>query len=100
MFPEYWCVCASVQGTIIVKQLDLSDLASIRRFTADFLATEEGPDLLILNAGVMACPLGYTKDGFEMQIGACCDTSLDKGSVVKKILLEGTSRTVRQSHWG
>ena len=28
-----------------------------------FLATQ------ILNAGIMMCPLQYTKDGFEMQIG-------------------------------
>ena len=58
-----------LQGDIIVKQLDLADLQSIRRFSKAFKAEEKGPDLLILNAGVMACPLSYTKDGFEMQIG-------------------------------
>lgn len=58
------------QGDIVVKQLDLSDLASVDKFTEEFLATEMGPHLLILNAGIMACPQGYTKDGFEMQIGA------------------------------
>ena len=66
---QHLCV---FQGAILVKQLDLSDLASVKRFASDFLATEQGqgPDLLILNAGVMGCPLTYTKDGFEMQIGA------------------------------
>lgn len=58
-----------LQGDIIVKQLDLADLQSIRRFSKAFKAEERGPDLLILNAGVMACPLSHTKDGFEMQIG-------------------------------
>ena len=43
-----------VQGDIIVKQLDLADLASVKRFAKDFLATERGPDLLILNAGMLA----------------------------------------------
>ncbi len=52
-----------------MKQLDLADLQSIHSFTKDYLAHEKGPDLLILNAGVMACPEAYTKDGFEMQIG-------------------------------
>lgn len=61
---------AVVQGAIVVKQLALADLQSIRNFTKGYLAEEKGPDLLILNAGVMACPQAYTKDGFEMQIGA------------------------------
>ena len=26
-------------------------------------------DVLVLHAGVMACPQSYTKDGFEMQTG-------------------------------
>lgn len=32
-------MCALVQGTIVVKQLDLASLASVKRFTSDFLAT-------------------------------------------------------------
>ena len=39
------------QGDIVVKQLDLADLASVKRFAEDFQATERGPHLLILNAG-------------------------------------------------
>ncbi|KAK9805639.1 hypothetical protein WJX72_009656 [[Myrmecia] bisecta] len=58
-----------VKGDVIVKQLDLADLKSIDAFTKDFLANEARLDLLVLNAGVMACPKAYTKDGFEMQIG-------------------------------
>lgn len=34
-----------------------------------FHETESNLDILINNAGVMACPKSYTKDGFEMQIG-------------------------------
>lgn len=49
--------------------LDLADLASVRAFTAEFLASESRLDLLINNAGVMALPLQRTADGFEMQIG-------------------------------
>jgi NAD(P)-dependent dehydrogenase (short-subunit alcohol dehydrogenase family) len=45
------CRLLPPQGDIIVKQLDLSDLASVKRFAKDFLATERGPHLLILNAG-------------------------------------------------
>ena len=55
-------------------QLDLAGLASVKKFTKAYLAEERGPDLLILNAGVMACPQSYTKDGFEMQIGKALPT--------------------------
>ena len=47
--------------------LDLSDLESVRRCAGQL--TGEPVDLLINNAGVMAIPLRYTAQGFEMQIG-------------------------------
>jgi NAD(P)-dependent dehydrogenase (short-subunit alcohol dehydrogenase family) len=49
--------------------VDLSDLASIRRFADTFLADHDAVDVLINNAGIMACPLARTADGFEMQFG-------------------------------
>lgn len=54
-----------------MKQLDLADLASIRALGADLAASLARLDLLILNAGVMACPKTQTKDGFEMQASGC-----------------------------
>jgi NAD(P)-dependent dehydrogenase (short-subunit alcohol dehydrogenase family) len=48
---------------------DLSSLASVRE-CADLARDRfEEIDLLINNAGVMACPLARTADGFEMQFG-------------------------------
>jgi len=49
--------------------VDLADLSSIRRFTEQFMATHDVVDVLINNAGVMACPFSQTADGFEMQFG-------------------------------
>jgi len=55
---------------IIVKELDLNSLASIKKFATDFLATEARLDFLVLNAGIMALPnKEYTDAGFERQIG-------------------------------
>jgi NAD(P)-dependent dehydrogenase (short-subunit alcohol dehydrogenase family) len=57
---------ATMSGDVVVRGLDLADLASIRSFARDFT----GPiDVLINNAGVMIPPLGRTADGFELQFG-------------------------------
>lgn len=49
--------------------VDLGDLTSIRRFAETFTVTHDAIDVLINNAGVMACPFGRTVDGFETQFG-------------------------------
>ena len=49
--------------------LDLANLASVRQFASDFQARFPKLKYLINNAGVMACPLSRTADGFEMQFG-------------------------------
>ncbi|WJX98711.1 SDR family oxidoreductase [Curtobacterium sp. SP.BCp] len=53
-----------------VRELDLADLASVRRF-ADGIAADDRPlDVLVNNAGVMAPPKRFeTVDGFELQFG-------------------------------
>jgi NAD(P)-dependent dehydrogenase (short-subunit alcohol dehydrogenase family) len=52
-----------------LMQLDLSDLASVRRFVDEFTSRYDKLDLLINNAGVMMTPFGKTADGFELQFG-------------------------------
>ena len=57
---------AEMQGDVEVRQLDLADLTSVRRF-ADSM---EAVDVLINNAGVLGLPLtARTVDGFEAHIG-------------------------------
>lgn len=48
---------------------DLGNLASVRACTAEARDRFDRIDLLINNAGVMACPFTHTADGFEMQFG-------------------------------
>ncbi|MGH0029404.1 MAG: oxidoreductase [Myxococcota bacterium] len=52
-----------------VEELELASLASVRAFAERFLAKHDALDLLVNNAGVMACPFAKTADGFEMQFG-------------------------------
>lgn len=61
---------SQVSGTRVSAQLmDLASLADIRSAAAQVRAGHERIDLLINNAGVMACPFSRTDDGFEMQFG-------------------------------
>jgi NAD(P)-dependent dehydrogenase (short-subunit alcohol dehydrogenase family) len=55
---------AKLAGSVEVRQLDVSDLGSIRAF-AD--ATEGTVDVLVNNAGVMDIPAQRTADGFDLQ---------------------------------
>jgi NAD(P)-dependent dehydrogenase (short-subunit alcohol dehydrogenase family) len=50
-----------------VDELDLGDLDSVRAFAERFLATGRTLDLVINNAGVMACPETRIGDGWEAQ---------------------------------
>ena len=49
--------------------VDLASFDNIRAFAADYLADHDTIDVLINNAGVMACPQAQTADGFELQFG-------------------------------
>ncbi len=50
-----------------IMSLDLSSLASVRKFAKDIYKQESRIDILINNAGVFMCPKSKTEDGFEMQ---------------------------------
>ncbi len=52
---------------IQVAKLDLSDLATVRQFAADWLASGQPLDILVNNAAIMACPLTRTAQGWEAQ---------------------------------
>jgi NAD(P)-dependent dehydrogenase (short-subunit alcohol dehydrogenase family) len=56
-------------GGLELIELDLASLASVRACADALLAAGKPFDLVIANAGVMACPKGTTADGFETQFG-------------------------------
>ncbi|XP_047530483.1 retinol dehydrogenase 12-like [Vanessa atalanta] len=56
-------IAATGNQQVIFKQIDLRDLASIRRFASDILETEERLDVLVNNAGACSFADRYTMDG-------------------------------------
>jgi NAD(P)-dependent dehydrogenase (short-subunit alcohol dehydrogenase family) len=56
-------------GSLELVELDLANLASVRACADGLLAAGKPFDVIIANAGVMACPKGTTADGFETQFG-------------------------------
>jgi NAD(P)-dependent dehydrogenase (short-subunit alcohol dehydrogenase family) len=57
-------IAATGNKQVLVGDLDLADQASVAAFTAAW----DGPlHILVNNAGVMACPLARTPEGWEMQ---------------------------------
>lgn len=59
--------CTASIPNVGVEQLDLSDLHSVRSFTGRILAAGAHIDMLINNAGVMACPAKRVGPGWESQ---------------------------------
>jgi NAD(P)-dependent dehydrogenase (short-subunit alcohol dehydrogenase family) len=59
----------AVGEQVSLEEVDLASLASVRAFTDRIAARVDRLDLLIGNAGIMACPEARTADGFELQFG-------------------------------
>ena len=62
-------VAGPAGGSLALVRLDLADLASVRAAADALVAAGRPFDIVIANAGVMACPFGRTADGFETQFG-------------------------------
>jgi NAD(P)-dependent dehydrogenase (short-subunit alcohol dehydrogenase family) len=90
---------AASGGSLDLVQLDLASLDSVRRCADGLLAAGKPFDVIIANAGVMACPKGKTVDGFETQFGT---NHLGHFVLVNRIasLLKAGSRLVSLSSAG
>jgi NAD(P)-dependent dehydrogenase (short-subunit alcohol dehydrogenase family) len=90
---------ARMSGRVEVRELDLQDLSSVRRFAEGVDAAFGTIDVLINNAGIMAAPYALTVDGFESQIGT---NHLGHFALTNLLLPKLTDRVVTVSsmaHW-
>ena len=60
---------ATTGGSLELVELDLASLKNIRASADRLVAAGKPFDVIIGNAGIMACPKGTTADGFETQFG-------------------------------
>ncbi|WP_175918310.1 SDR family NAD(P)-dependent oxidoreductase [Burkholderia pyrrocinia] len=90
---------ADIGRNVEIWALDLGDLASVRHFTEGFLSTGRHLDILIGNAGVMACPETRVGPGWEAQFAI---NYLGHYVLVNLLLpvLEGGARVVMVSSLG
>ena len=58
-----------IEGDVKTAQLDLSNLASVHAFASTIIDEMDQLDLLINNAGIMACPETRVGPGWEAQFG-------------------------------
>jgi NAD(P)-dependent dehydrogenase (short-subunit alcohol dehydrogenase family) len=86
-------------GELELVELDLASLSSVRACADELVADGRAFDLVIANAGVMACPFGKTAEGFETQFGT---NHLGHFVLVNRIasLMKSGSRLVNLSSAG
>lgn len=90
---------AAKGGDLELIELDLASLKSVRASADKLVAAGKPFDIVIANAGVMACPKGQTADGFETQFGT---NHLGHFVLINRIssLLKSGSRLVNLSSAG
>lgn len=64
---EIEAVAPAVETRLL--ELDLGSQKQVRKAAKEVLAYEESIDVLVNNAGIMACSYGLTEDGLEKQFG-------------------------------
>ncbi|KAL0927058.1 hypothetical protein M5K25_001213 [Dendrobium thyrsiflorum] len=76
-----------------VMEMDLSSLDSVETFARSFISTNKRLNILINNAGIMACPFQLSRDGIEMQFA----TNHLGHFLLTKLLLEKMKSTAKET---
>ena len=100
---------ADVAGDIEIASMDLADLRSVDKFTREYDETKRGLDILINNAGIMACPEGRVGPGWERQFGTnhlghmamslALAPSMQRADSARVVCLSSTGHVRSDVHW-
>ncbi len=91
---------ADVKGNVTTAPLDLADLASVRSFANSILDGHNQIDILINNAGIMACPETRVGPGWESQFGVNHMGHFALTTALMHLLLQSDARVVALSSTG
>jgi NAD(P)-dependent dehydrogenase (short-subunit alcohol dehydrogenase family) len=86
-------------GGVFLTTMDLASLGSVKSFVEKFLASYNRLDALVNNAGIMACPHGKTKEGFELQFGSNHLAHFYLMRLLTPLLLETANTTGKPSRF-
>ncbi len=100
---------ADVTGDIEIAAMDLADLQTVEKFTREYDETKRGLDILINNAGIMACPEGRVGPGWERQFGTnhlghmamslALAPSMQRANSARVVCLSSTGHVRSDVHW-
>tara|TARA_R110002124_G_scaffold63350_12_gene173020 strand:- start:17015 stop:17992 length:978 start_codon:yes stop_codon:yes gene_type:complete len=100
---------AAIAGKIRTEAMDLADLASVRQFAETIAGDLTRLDLLINNAGIMACPESRVGPGWEAQFGVnhmghfaltkALMPLLQKASASRVVALSSTGHKISDVLW-
>lgn len=100
---------ADVAGAIEVAAMDLGDLDSVRAFASDVVSSGTPVDLLINNAGIMACPLTRVGQDWESQfainhlghfeLARRLHPALVRAGGARIVALSSTAHIMTDVHW-
>lgn len=100
---------ADIAGDISVRSMDLGDLKSVRAFADEYVSSGRPLDILINNAGIMACPETRVGPGWESQFGINhlghmaltlgLLPALKKSGSARLVALASTAHIMSDVHW-
>lgn len=94
---------------VALGEMDLGDIASVKSFAANYVASERPLHILINNAGIMACPMSRVGPGWESQFGINhlghmaltlgLEPALKRAGKARVVSLSSTAHIMSDVHW-